>query len=103
MSFDWRRWWCPTGEVAEESDGYLDDPAGPFARYRDMHLVDLADLDDARCVVLLGEPGMGKSTELSRYAQRLEADGVAVASFDLGAAYSLEAVVAKVLAHPRVD
>lgn len=41
------------------------DPRGPFARAINPHVVTLDSLDGMGCLVLLGEPGMGKSVALS--------------------------------------
>jgi hypothetical protein len=100
--FSWRRWWCPADEDPPVSSGFLDDPAGPFASYFDYALVELAQLDHVRCLVLLGEAGMGKSSELGAEEQRLRAARLPVVKFDLGAEPDLPSLRDTVLMSPEV-
>jgi hypothetical protein len=100
--FPWRRWWCPADEDPPLTLGFLDDPAGPYASYFDYALVELAQLDDARCLVLLGEAGMGKSSELEAEEQRLQAAQLPVVKFDLGAEPDVPSLKETVLTSPEV-
>jgi hypothetical protein len=100
--FSWRRWWCPADEDPPVSLGFLDDPAGPFAEYFDYSLVELADLDHVRCLVLLGEAGMGKSSELDVEEQRLRDAWLPVVRFDLGAEPDMSSLRDSVLTSPEV-
>ena len=100
--FSWRRWWCPADEDPPVSPGFLDDPAGPFASYFDYALVELAQLDHVRCLVLLGEAGMGKSSELEVEEQRLRAARLPVVKFDLGAEPDVPSLRDTVLTSPEV-
>lgn len=100
--FSWRRWWCPADEDPPVSSGFLDDPAGPFASYFDYALVELAQLDHVRCLVLLGEAGMGKSSELEVEEQRLRAARLPVVKFDLGAEPDVPSLRDTVLTSPEV-
>lgn len=78
----WRRFWAPAGEPVEgDSQGYLLGPAPEFGWNR--HVVTLDTLEAVRCLVLLGDPGMGKSTELDREVERLRVAGSAVVKIDL--------------------
>ncbi len=98
----WRRWWCPADEDPPVSSGFLDDPAGPFATYFDYSLVELAQLDHVRCLVLLGEAGMGKSSELDVEEQRLRDARLPVVGFDLGAEPDMSLLRDTVLTSPEV-
>ena len=100
--FSWRRWWCPADEDPPVSSGFLDDPTGPFATYFDYSLVELAQLDHVRCLVLLGEAGMGKSSELLVEDQRLRGAQMPVARFDLGAEPDISSLRDTVLTSPEV-
>ena len=84
------------------SSGFLDDPAGPFATYFDYSLVELAQLDHVRCLVLLGEAGMGKSSELDVEEQRLRDARLPVVGFDLGAEPDMSSLRDAVLTSPEV-
>jgi hypothetical protein len=71
QTYAWPRFWIPLGGLLDLSDaGFLSDPT-------DTHDPDgpvtLAALESRRSVVLLGEPGIGKSTALKEEADRVEA------------------------------
>src|SRR4051794_13016794 len=55
-----------------DSSGLLLDPEGPFLKSINPELALLADEADKDCLVLLGEPGMGNSTELGAERERWE-------------------------------
>lgn len=81
----WERWWAPVATDLILDDGMGLDPSSLVARYSGAWKQDrLVDLADARCLVLLGEPGSGKSDELSRESSRLADAGVAAIYEDLG-------------------
>ena len=93
------RFWSPReGEYALDSDGFLRDPDITFAgeRLANGGVLRTADFQGARCVVLLGEPGSGKSTVVGQPA-RLVADAVSVLQFDLASYGSEDRLVQEVL------
>ena len=71
----WRRFWCVRdGSYSLADDGFLVDPETEYGR----HVHDIVALDrliDVPCLVLLGEPGIGKSTVVQQEVQRLFDDG----------------------------
>jgi hypothetical protein len=99
----WRRWWCPADLDQPVTGGFLDDPTGPYARFFELPTVELAVLDSARCLVLLGEAGMGKSRELVREEDRLRAAGRRVVHVDLGAEPDIASLRSTVLDDPVVS
>jgi hypothetical protein len=63
--YPWKRFWCPRGAPFALSDGgYLADPESEFGSYRNPNVVPFETIADLRCLVLLGQPGIGKSTSL---------------------------------------
>jgi hypothetical protein len=79
---------------------FLDDPQGPFAQYMQFKTVQLADVNDTPCVILLGEAGLGKSTELRLDEARLAAAGIDVVRVDLGDEVDLDGLKATLDADP---
>ena len=64
--YDWKRFWCPRSSQINLGDrgGYLTDPESEYGKYANPELVGLEAISDVPCLVLLGEPGIGKSQEL---------------------------------------
>ena len=62
---NWQRFWCPR-EVAYllTPNGYLADPTEPTNAKFLAHLKANEHLVERSCLVMLGEPGIGKSTEM---------------------------------------
>ena len=69
---NWKRFWCPReGSYELTGEGYLwDYDASTY--FKDSGIVTLDNLFDIPCLILLGEPGIGKSTEISKHAQFIE-------------------------------
>ncbi|MGE0471563.1 MAG: NACHT domain-containing NTPase, partial [Nitrospira sp.] len=64
--FNWKRFWYPRGTSLNLSDGgYLPDPHSTTARFANPQIVPLSKIHEPKALVLLGDPGMGKSTVLT--------------------------------------
>jgi predicted NACHT family NTPase len=62
---DWQRFWCPVGsKVPLDPQGYLPDLSLPGAEYWLPETKTIDALERYPCLVLLGEPGIGKSTAI---------------------------------------
>lgn len=72
--YDWKRFWCPrTSSIGLADGGYLSDPDAEWGKSYKQNLVTLEEVADIPCLVLLGEPGIGKSremVELSRHTNK---------------------------------
>ncbi len=65
MKYEWTRFWCARdGVTLVDVEGYLCDPAHAHAGAAPSGAVPFAQLQTVPCVVLLGEPGIGKSTAI---------------------------------------
>jgi hypothetical protein len=68
MDYNWRRFWCPpTGKIIYDENGYVVDPIAEYSHTLNPSLVQLCDLVNTKCLILLGEPGIGKSTEFWKF------------------------------------
>jgi hypothetical protein len=84
---NWKRFWCPReGSYRLTEDGYLLDYDTP-SYLTDPNIVTLENLFDVRCLILLGEPGIGKSTEIEKHfkyiKEKTESAGDEFLKFDL--------------------
>jgi hypothetical protein len=84
------RFWIPPNEPLDLGDaGFLPDPDEIFGRASNPAAVSSSQLPDVGCLILLGEPGLGKTTALSEHGAELRervAEGAdRVLSVDLGA------------------
>ncbi len=67
LRYEWQRFWCPRdGSFSLADDGYLVDPTSEFGRTYNPDVMSFGELAPTPCLVLLGEPGMGKSDTLAR-------------------------------------
>lgn len=70
-TYDWQRFWIArTGMVDLSDGGFLTDPTNPL-RSSPTTPLPLTELAHYRALVLLGEPGIGKSTTLLEEAKRI--------------------------------
>jgi hypothetical protein len=71
-----------------DNDGFLSDPSVPYGKDVNPDLVTFEEIADRDCLILLGEPGMGKTTELSvergRIERAIESSGDGLIWCDLG-------------------
>jgi hypothetical protein len=74
--YDWKRFWYPRdGDVYVTDEGFLRDPESDWGRFENTDVVALSSLLDKPCLVLLGEAGIGKSTELKSLGSGTGGDG----------------------------
>lgn len=72
--YEWERYWSDPEELtALLDDGFLlsPDPARGL-RSEDLKLWRFEEISDHRCLILVGEPGIGKSDAISREAELIE-------------------------------
>ena len=73
--YPWKRFWCPReGEIFLTDRGYLADP-DIGGSYCNPLLVPFETIADEHCLVLLGEPGIGKSTALATHILQTKQHG----------------------------
>lgn len=66
VRYQWTRYWVPfkNDGISLTDHGFLEDPTGEFGKYVSPNLATLEDLRKVGCLILVGEPGIGKSTEI---------------------------------------
>lgn len=63
--YDWKRFWIPPDKPLSLSDsGFLPDPDGEFGSAYNPDVVGFDEIARFDCLILIGEPGIGKSTAL---------------------------------------
>ena len=63
--FPWKRFWCTrTGKMSLNDNGFLLDPESEYARYYHKGVVSFEEIQETPCLILLGEPGIGKTTTM---------------------------------------
>lgn len=84
---NWVRYWTtPDGQISLGDQGFLVPPNHEgWLGAASADLWAFEQIAERRCLVLLGEPGMGKSETLRAEAEALRARGEAVLQVDLGA------------------
>jgi hypothetical protein len=71
IEIPWKRFWIPLDtpiHVGDDGRGFLTDPEGEYLHSLNALAHPLASSADYPCLVLCGDPGLGKSTELSSLA-----------------------------------
>lgn len=65
QKYNWKRFWCPrTGNINLADGGYLLDPDSEGGKFFNPDLVPFEAIMEVPCLILLGEPGIGKSTAM---------------------------------------
>lgn len=65
QTYNWKRFWCPRERNFSLADyGYLYDPDTEYGRHINPDVVSFERIADIPCLILLGEPGIGKSSAL---------------------------------------
>jgi predicted NACHT family NTPase len=103
--YPWKSFWCQRGrEIFLTDKGYLADPDNRGS-YCNPHLVPFEQITAEPCLVLLGEPGIGKSNAFATYVletqQRCDAE-IRCLPFDLRAYNSEQRLQRALFEHPEV-
>lgn len=93
---DWKRFWYPKGGTCKlDFAGYLDDPESSYAHITNPEVVPFEAISGTPCLILLGEPGSGKSTAMEQAFEEAKRQGKPVLKsglrgFDSGSELSNE-------------
>ncbi|MBI4650445.1 hypothetical protein HY745_03990, partial [Candidatus Desantisbacteria bacterium] len=70
--FPWKRFWCTRGgSMSLDDNGFLIDPESEDAQYYNDGVVSFEKIQKTPCLILLGEPGSGKTTSLNSEKETL--------------------------------
>lgn len=73
LIYNWKRFWClRTGSFSLADGGYLVDPDSEYGRFYNSDAVPFEAILETPCLVLLGEPGIGKSTTMNSQEKYIE-------------------------------
>lgn len=98
------RFWFPRGEtIGLDEAGFLLNPEHEFLKHVNPKAARLADLRESPCVVLLGEAGLGKSTDLKQEQQALASGDGLLHSVDLDLVGTEDSLVRHVFDDPTWD
>jgi hypothetical protein len=76
--FPWTRYWCPRGgQLRTDEDGFLTDPESAWGRITHPALWQLNEIENPGALLLLGEPGLGKSDAMAEARRVRAADATA--------------------------
>jgi hypothetical protein len=71
--YNWKRFWCkPEETMVLDDDGFLFDPELNNKYYQRTTVVPFDVIDNIQCLILLGEPGIGKSKVLASEFELLD-------------------------------
>jgi hypothetical protein len=77
--YPWQRYWYARGGVISfDTTGFLSDPETPWGQFTAAGLQSLADIPNHGALLLLGEPGLGKSDALATDASQRRTDPDAI-------------------------
>jgi hypothetical protein len=73
MLFYWKRLWSPRGAATVlTGGGFLLDPEAEYGPQCNPHVVSFEQIEGKACLILLGEPGIGKTTALDLHRASTE-------------------------------
>src|SRR2546428_2108930 len=68
--YKWKRFWCPRdGNLNLGDGGFLVDPDGEYGSALNPDVVSFDKIQGTSCLILLGEPGTGKSHALIEHKE----------------------------------
>ncbi|SEP46878.1 NACHT domain-containing protein [Propionispora vibrioides] len=62
--YKWNRFWCSRDKFVNLDNGFLYDPQSEYGKYHNPNAKPLEEFLSYQCLVLLGDPGLGKSFEV---------------------------------------
>lgn len=83
-TYRWKRYWCSwEGKYQLTDEGYLHDPESNYLMEKYPDVVSFQSISKNHCLILLGEPGIGKTSAMNEEAESIEASGGKTHRIDL--------------------
>lgn len=74
QTYNWKRFWCPRDSSLSLHDGgYLVDPDSPYGQHWNANLRPFDSIAALPCLVMLGEPGVGKTSTMLSEREAVDA------------------------------
>ena len=84
LKFPWRRFWCaPDALLHLEPDGFLTDCEDRYSKLLAPETKTFQEIEKVHCLILLGEPGIGKSTAIEDEFSRIREAAVPGSIFSI--------------------
>jgi hypothetical protein len=103
VPIQWTRFWFPAGNAISSIDGYLPDPDGWMSPDLDVQGRRIEALNDIPCLIMLGIPGMGKTSEMKHAADHAREAGELVDLISLARLASPAELNSRLLAGPNLQ
>ena len=75
LKYDWQRFWCPREGGVNFDEGFIQNPDGKWGAILNPDVKRIEEFVAYPCLILLGEPGLGKSSEIKRNEKLISAVG----------------------------
>jgi hypothetical protein len=71
--YDWKRFWCSrVGSLGLSDNDFMPDPEGEYFQYTNSDVVSFDAISHKACLILLGEPGIGKTIAIHEEFNAIE-------------------------------
>ena len=72
-TYHWKRYWCSReGKYPLTDEGYLHDPESNYLMEKYPDVVSFQSISRNHCLILLGEPGIGKTSAMNEEAEAID-------------------------------
>jgi len=72
-TYHWKRYWCSwDGKYLLTDEGYLHDPESNYLMEKYPDVVSFQSISKKHCLILLGEPGIGKTSAMNEEAEAID-------------------------------
>jgi hypothetical protein len=104
-NYNWKRYWhTRESDIGLDNDGFLPNPDDPYEIGTTACLRTLDEFREFNCLILLGEPGIGKTTSLEAEIKPLKCDSqIDIIHEDLGCYEQVQALSDKIFDSKVID